>query len=254
MAQAADQGAGSPTDIWLVGGFGGVLVNDVPTNLVENSDFGFGDAMIPGIDGMPNVGTNANSFSVTTSDMSEGTTVDVSIEESPDGGNTWVRIYDLSRITEDGTYYTPVLPITWGTAFHYGGIAIKGGGDPYVNIGGNRIMHSGQVPFMRSFIDRSIDMETLDSVTPTYFVDRANTFSATLTLGDWTTPPVLTLEGSEDALNWYTLNGTFAGVANRTTNLNLTDVLPKFARVRVSTAGVSETGDDHFVTLKAIEN
>jgi len=247
---SASQQAGLSSTMWSAGGWGGFLVADIASAAIGTT--ATSAATSPG--SVANVGTNAHSFSViVTAASGTNPTMDVSIEESPDNGTNWVRIYDFPRIVGTGTYVSPILPAVWGSRYRYVR-TIGGTATPSFTMSLNRLQHSVSVPLLRSFVDRSIVLTTLNSVTPSWFVERADTFNLTVTIGTVATAPILQIEGSEDNGNWYAIGGALTAVASSTVMLNVSAAaLPKWVRVRASTAAVTLAAGP-IVTLKAIEN
>lgn len=249
VALGAVQSTGINTTQWSAAGWGGFLVNDIASAAITST--ATSAAITPG--STANIGTYAHSFSVIVTAATGTTpTLDVSIEESPDNGTNWVRIYDFPRITATGTYTTPIIPATWGTRYRY--VRTVGGTSPSFTMSLNRMQFSTTVPMIRQFFDRSIVLTTANSTTPSYYVDRAKVIQVMLTLLAATTPPVLTIEGSEDNVNWYALPGaTLTGVANSTEVVYIVNVAPKFVRARVSTIGATITAGWH-LNIKALED
>jgi hypothetical protein len=233
--------------MWNVGGYAGFLVPDVASGVLTGS--ANTGAIQPGSGIQNNIGVYANSFSVIVTAVS-GTspTLDIGIEESVDGGTNWVRIYDFQRITANGAYNSPMIRGTWGTRYRY--VQTVGGTTPSFTRAINRIMHTQPGEIHKQFFDRTINPNTLNSVTPTYFVDGCNFLQVVHSMGAiTTTPPVMQLIGSEDGVNWYAIGATFNTAANSTFAVVVKDMLPKFVRVQVTTAGAGATLN--YVSLKA---
>lgn len=245
---SVSQSSGSTANIWNAAGQAGTMVADVASAAITSSVTS--STITPGTLG--NVGVHAHSFSVVVTAVS-GTspTMDVWIEESPDNGTNWVRIYEFPRITANGTYVTPLLRAQWGTRYRY--VQNLAGTSPSFTRAINRTIFGG-VPGVlhKQFFDRSIVLTTLNSTTPTYNVDGCNFFQTFVNLGAATTPPVLQLQGSEDGTNWYAIGSTFTPTASTTTTTVNKDTMPKFARVIVATAGATVTPG--YISLKAQGN
>ena len=58
---------------------------------------------------------------------------------------------------------------------------------------------------LRSFIDRTILPNTLNSVTPVFLADGRSSFNLLVTLAGGGTPGAMQLEGSDDNVNWYSI-------------------------------------------------
>ncbi|PBC38483.1 hypothetical protein CJ179_38425 [Rhodococcus sp. ACS1] len=231
------QSSASSTVTWSAAGPGGFLVNDVASAAITST--ATTSATVPGLSS--NMGTYAHSFNVVVTAVSGTTpTLDVGVEESIDNGTNWVRIYDFPRITATGAYTSPMIRAQYGTRYRY--VQTVAGTTPSFTRAVNRCMFSSSGPLVREFFDRSISLTTLNSATPVYNMDGCTSLALMINLGAATTPPVLTLEGSEDGTNFYQLGGaTLTGVASSTALMYVKDVMPKFVRARVSTVGATVT-------------
>lgn len=177
-------------------------------------------------------------------------TLDVSIEVAEDITPTnWYRVYDFPRITATGVYRSPLLPYN-GSRVRY--VQTVGGGTPSFTRTLNRYQPSIQAPALTQFIDRTIVLTTLNSVTPTYFCDGCTIFNVNVTATTVTTPPVLALEGSDDGVKFYVITTEIQTVANTATTMSVSGFSPRFVRVRVVTAGVSATLDN--IVIKGVTN
>lgn len=241
----ATQSTGSSGTIWNAAGWGGYLVNDIPSAAVTSTTTS--GTITPGVLG--NVGTYAHEFNaVVTAVSGTSPTLDLAVEESVDNGTNWVRIYEFPRITANGTYTSPLIRATFGTRFRY--VRTVGGTSPSFTMSVNRIQFSSNAAFHRQFFDRSVVLTTLNSTTPVYTVDGATRFMMVVNVGAiTTTAPALQLEGSEDGTNFYLLGSPLTAVASSTVQATLVDVIPKFVRARVSTAGAGVTAG--YVSIKA---
>ena len=239
-------GATGSSNIWNAAGFGGFLVVDVtgPITLTSATS-----SITPSTSTSPNIGSYAHTFNVVCTAVS-GTSpiLDVGVEESVDNGTNWVRVYDFPRITTTGSWTSPPIRAQYGTRYRY--VQTVGGISPSFTRAINRIQFSNNQPLVRQFIDRSITLTTLNSVTPTYLVQGCERFMLALQLGAATTPPVIQLEGSEDwGTTWYSLGSPLTGVASSIVNITATG-MPTHVRARVTTAGATVTPG--FVMIKGI--
>jgi hypothetical protein len=183
--------------------------------------------------------------------------MDVAVEESYDGGTNWVRIYEFPRITAVGAWTSPLIRASFGTKYRY--VQTIAGTTPSFTRAINRVQFSSNAPLIRQFVDRSIVTTTLNSTTPItgafiggYNVDGCDLFQMTISMGAIvTTAPQFVIEGSEDGIAWYMISPTpLTSIASTNLIQVVPNVLPKFARIRVSTAGVGSTLG--YVGLKAI--
>ena len=242
----ASQTTGTSSTIWASAGWGGFLVNDVVSAALTGSSTT--SAVTPASVGT--IGTYAHVFHVAVTAVS-GTnpTMDIGIEESPDNGTNWFRVYDFPRITATGSYQSPLIRAAVGTRYRY--VRTIGGTSPSFTHAINRIQHSQPGEIHRQFFDRSIVMTTQFSTTPVYVVDGCNFFQVIVSLGATTTAPVLQLQGSEDGTNWYTIGANFTPTAAANVSFVFQDIMPRFCRVSVATAGASVTLNH--ISIKAVK-
>lgn len=219
-------------------GLGGVMVN--PTN-GSLTDIASG-AITSTVTSATLLNTHGNGFQISipvTAVTGTNSTLDVSVEESYDGGTNWVKLYDFQRITATGSYNSPMLRAQGG---HVRYVRTITGTTPSFTmslIRNIRPMITAEP--QKRLLDRSIVLTTLNSLTPTLFQGSANNVQLVLNLGSVTTAPVIQLEGSEDNINWYTIGTTLTGVANSTVQLTVNSISATYTRARVSTAGTAVT-------------
>lgn len=243
---AVVQSYGSASQIWNAAGYGGSLVNDIVSAALTSTTTS--GTITPGVVG--NIGTYSHTFNVVVTAVTGATpTLDVAIEESPDNGTNWIRVYEFPRITTNGSHVSPKLRATYGTRFRY--VRTVGGTTPSFTMALNRIMFSTPGELTRQWFDRTINVNTLNTVTPTFLTDGANFFQIVTNIGAVTTSaPVFAVQGSEDGTNWYGLGATISPTANSTTVTIIKDYVPKFVRVITTTAGVGATLG--YITVKAL--
>lgn len=174
-------------------------------------------------------------------------TLDIRVEESFDGGTNWVTLYDMQRITAIGSYNTPILRAT-GRHIRY--VQTVTGTSPSFT----RAVIRNTLPFIQAepqkrIMDRTINLTTVDSVTPTLFQGAANNVQLILSLGTAATPPALQIEGSEDGVNFYPIGSPLTGVPSKTVQVTLITVSCTYVRARVSTVGVTVVPG--YVSIKA---
>jgi hypothetical protein len=180
------------------------------------------------------------SFNVAVTAVSGTTpTLDVVVQESLDNVN-WYDIYHFERITATGFFVSPTIAIN-GQQIRY--VRNVSGTTPSFTMSLARQTRHVSPPSYRRIFDRTIAPNTLSSVTPTLQCGSANFLQITQSsAAGATVAPVFTLEGSEDNSNWYQVGTTaitITGTAS-TNSMNYTPpggILPKFARLRVTTAG-----------------
>lgn len=241
------QSTGTATTQWNAAGWGGYLVADVASAALTATTTTA--AIAPGV--VNNVGVYAHSFNVVVTAATGTTpTLDVGVEESIDNGTNWVRIYDFPRIRTTGSWTSPLIRAQFGTRYRY--VQTVTGTSPSFTRAINRVQFSSNGPLFRRYMDRSIVLTTLNSVTPTYIVEGAERFMLAISLGaGGTTFPVLQLEGSEDGgTTWFAIGAGLTGVASSVVRQTYSGEMPAMVRARVSTAGVGVTAD--YVLIKAI--
>lgn len=242
------QSTGVNTTQWSAAGWGGFLVIDVASAALTVTTTTA--AVIPGT--VATIGTYAHAFNVIVTAVSGTTpTLDVGVEESIDNGVNWVRIYDFERITATGAYTSPQIRAQYGTRYRY--VQTVTGTTPSFTRAVNRVMFSVLGQLIRRFLDRTIVLTTLSSVTPTYNVEGCDFLELVVAVGAvTTTAPVIQLEGSETgiAAEFYAIGTPVTAVASTAVRSVYSNELPKFVRARVSTAGVGVTAN--YVAIKAL--
>lgn len=165
-------------------------------------------------------------------------TLDVVVQESDDSGTNWYDIYHFPRITAVGQYRSPMIPAT-GNRIRY--VQTVAGSSPSFTRSINRIQSHLSAPIQKQFFDRVIALNTLNSNTLPYFTDGCSILNAVVNVGNVVvTAPNVVLEGSAEGLanTWYRLGSELQTANNTLSYITVTDALPRFARVRVSAAGV----------------
>lgn len=190
------------------------------------------------------VPTSGQSYQVNipvTSVTGSSPTLDVTIEESDDGGTNWFRVYDFPRITAAGMYRSPVIPLT-GNRIRY--VQTVTGSTPSFTRTINRLQSTVPALPIRQLVDRTIVLTTLNSTTPSLITaDCGNRVQLVVNVGAiTTTAPALQLEGSDDnGTTWYAVGTALTAVANSTVQLTVSNLNSQLVRARVSTAGVGVT-------------
>lgn len=168
-------------------------------------------------------------------------TLDVAVEESDDSGTNWERIYEFPRVTTNGTYRSPRIPLR-GNRIRY--VRTLTGTTPSFTMVLNRITHQMvDPPVVRQIVDRTVVLTTGNSVTPSLNTNGANNVQLVLNVGAiTTTAPQVQLEGSDDnGATWYVIGAPLVAVASSTVQLTVLNIQADRVRGRVSTAGVGVT-------------
>lgn len=187
----------------------------------------------------PTAGTSYSINIPVTAATGTNQTMDVGVEESDDSGTNWYRVYDFPRITTAGMYRSPQLRFR-GNRIRY--VQTIGGTSPSFTRTVNRMQASVPGEDLVSFVDRSIVLNTLNSTSPTYYIESKEDLNIVVRTTAQTTRAVIAVEFSDDSSNWY-VGGTI------TTKLGyvLTKMVVgqfKFMRLRVATAGTGITLDN----------
>ena len=168
-------------------------------------------------------------------------TLDVTIQESDDTATNWFNVYSFPRITATGIYRSPVIPLK-GNRIRY--VQTVAGTTPSFTRSLNRmVMNTMPITAISQLIDRTITLNSLNSVTPSLNVQGATNLQLVFSIGAATTPAQLQLEGSDDnGLTFYAIGTPLTAVASSTVQFTLaTNMNTQLVRARVSTAGVGIT-------------
>ena len=171
-------------------------------------------------------------------------TLDVQVQESDDTGTNWYAVYDFPRITATGNYRSPRLILS-GNRVRY--VQTVAGTTPSFTRALNRLQCStGDSDTFRQLIDRSINVNSLNSVTPTLQCAHGKAVQVVVNVGAITTTAAqFQLEGSDDYATatptWYAISTPLTCVASSTVASAVVAMSPQALRVRVSTAGSGVT-------------
>ena len=181
--------------------------------------------------------TQAASFGVYVTAISgSGAAMDVTIQETMNGTD-YYTIYQFERITATGQYYSPAIKLS-GSGIRY--VRTISGTTPSVTNSVIRVSRSGQAETIRRFINRTIDLNTLNSITGSFLCEGVEDFNLMVRCTAQTTPATVALEFSMDNTNWFTSTATvatIAGIAQVKTN----NEQWKFVRANVTSAGTGIT-------------
>lgn len=187
----------------------------------------------------PTAGALSHEFNIiVTAVTGTNPTLDVVVQESDDVGTNWYDVYHFPRITAIGQYRSPLIPLT-GNRIRY--VQTVTGTTPSFTRSINRLQSQTFLPLQRQFIDRTIAPNTLNSVTPTFFTEGTRAINIVVSMGATTISPTLAYEGSADGAAWYSVTPDTTPAANTNVTINVDNVLARFFRVRVSSAGTGAT-------------
>lgn len=176
-------------------------------------------------------------FSVNVTATSGTPTMDVVIQCSVNT-TTWTDLYHFERVTGTTTLITPMLDIPCAQIRY---VRTIGGGTPSVTMSLTRWSKQAKGDEHRAYFDRTIAPNTLNSATPSYWVEGSSYISAIVSSGAATTPATFQAEISADGTNWAAIGTATASAANTTTLIFGNFAVAKFARVRVTAAGTGQT-------------
>lgn len=199
----------------------------------------------------PGSGSLSHEFNVVVTAVggTGGPTMDVVVQESDDSGTNWYDIYHFPRITAVGQYRSPLIPLS-GNRIRY--VRTLAGTSPSFTNAVNRQQSQISSSIKRQFYNTSIAVNTINSVTPTYFIDGCNTINVIVSMGAvTTTAPVLVLEFSIDAAQWFQSGTDITTSANINQVQKELGILARFVRVRVKTAGSGATLN--YIAIKGSE-
>ena len=164
-------------------------------------------------------------------------TLDVVIQCSVNT-TTWHDIYHFERATASTTLIMPNLELPCAQIRY---VRTVGGSSPSFTMSLTRWSKNINGDEHRNFFDRTIVANTLNSATPSVWVEGTNAITAIVSSAAATTAASFQMEVSADGTNWATIGTAVASVANTTTMVFNGPVVTKFARVRVSAAGSGQT-------------
>lgn len=197
----------------------------------------------------PSTGPSYSVNVVVTAVSGTSPTYDLGVEESDDNGTNWFRVYDFPRITANGVYRSPSMPMR-GTRIRY--VQTLGGTTPSFTRAINRVQLQDDTDPFRQIIDRSVNVNTLNATTSVAIAQNCgNQVKVNVNLSSiGTTAPALQLEGSDDNLNWVAIGTPITGIVGATVANNSANDWA-FFRVRVSTAGVGAALGPNGVLIRA---
>jgi hypothetical protein len=164
-------------------------------------------------------------------------TLDVVIQCSVNT-TTWHDIYHFERATANTTLITPNIELPCAQIRY---VRTVGGTTPSFTMALTRWSKNINGDEHKNFFDRTIVANTLNSATPSVWVEGTDAITAIVSSAAATTAASFQMEVSADGTNWATIGTAVASVANTTTTVFNGPVVTKFARVRVSAAGSGQT-------------
>ena len=164
-------------------------------------------------------------------------TLDIQIQESNDTGTNWYSVYDFPRITTTGFYQSPLLTLT-GNRVRY--VQTVAGTTPSFTRSISRMQSSQPSRLhLTQLINRTIDLLTLNSVTPSLNCSNCNNIMVEVNIGTTTIAPAIQIQGSDDFGNsWYNIGTPLVAVASSVATLTVPNVNTALVRAIVTTAGI----------------
>lgn len=167
-------------------------------------------------------------------------TLDVVVQESDDTATNYYDVYHFPRITATGQYRSPLIPLT-GNRIRYVR-TIGGTGTPSFTNSVNRIQSHTSNPIQRQFFDRTVAPNTLNSTTPSFFTEGCADINVFVNMGAiTTTAPTFALQVSADNTNWVQVGADITTAASTTSVLQVSNILARFSRLLVKSAGSGAT-------------
>ena len=188
-----------------------------------------------------NAGAISNVYNIVVPNTPTGTnpTLDIVVQESDDSGTNWFDTYHFPRITSSGQYRSPIIPMV-GNRVRY--VQTLTGTSPSFARSVNRLQSHSTGPIHRQFFDRTINSNTLNSTTPSWFTEGTVDFNVVVSMGAiTTTAPIYAVEISPDNSNWFQIGANVNISANSNVMVSSTTTLGRFTRVRVVSAGSGAT-------------
>lgn len=166
----------------------------------------------------------------------------VEVQEYSDRSAAWETVYMFPLITATGRYVSPTLKRR-GTRVRYVQ-TIGGTSTPTFT----RSISLGAAPandkpgFLTQLIDRAITVNTISSTTSALLTKGAKSVQLVIRMGTiTTTAPQLTIQGTLDGTNWYTIGSALTSVASSTVMTTVNNINADKIRAIVSTAGSGAT-------------
>ncbi len=162
-------------------------------------------------------------------------TLDIVIQcQVTTGATEWFDIYHFERATAVGFLQSPNLNIPCQNIRYVRTVA---GTTPSFTMSLVRMSRQTTRTNTRAFFNRTIDLNTLNSVTSSYVIQSCDAITIGVSVGAATTPAQLQVEVSPDGSNWFAFGTPVTATASTNTLILNDPIETKFVRVRVSTAG-----------------
>ena len=250
LVNAKPQSYNTPQPVQIQGGMLGTVTTVTTVASVTSANFAAPSSAIDAASGAitstqtsaaitPTIGVSYRAVVPVTAVSGTSPTLDVSVEESGDGGATWSKVYDFPRITAVGVYQSPILK-SGSSRLRY--VQTIGGTTPSFTRSITRTQLNCEAPPTVQLISRTIVPNTLSSTTGALYTDNIFQFAISCRVTAQTTPATIALEFSDDGTNWWTSGTTLATVVG-ISSAKLANEMWKFVRATVTAAGTGITLD-----------
>jgi hypothetical protein len=161
------------------------------------------------------------------------------INESWDSGVTFQTVYQFPTYASTiATYRTPMMRFT-GNRIQY--VCTIAGTTPSYTFSISRVGSNTSASLARAFYDTTLTPNTASSFSGTFFTEGCNAGSLTYDETASAAQPTLTVQVSEDAVNWEASPITLTPTAIGASFASGSFTFPRFARIFVTTAGTGVT-------------
>ena len=174
-------------------------------------------------------------------------TFDADIQGSRDNVN-WNHVYSFQRITAIGNFRSPPIEAEYT---HFRVVQTIGGTTPSFTRAVNVLNSQVRAVRLVKLIDRSINPNTLNSVSPTIDVEKCKQITLSANCSAVTTGATIAIQVSEDGIDWMTTGNTLGTIVGISQVNPITSNGFKYARAIVTAAGTGNTLK--YLTLKGIE-
>ena len=197
--------------------------------------------------------TQSAAFGVLVAWISGSGSIDVFIQESVDNGGIWLDTYQFNRITlsATGSSREVVPPIKMqGTLIRYRYV-VTGTVSFAVTL---QRQHRGTSSiFTRRLLDRAVSSTATGRSANSLYSEGCDELVMTVSMNAGGSDPSYQLEGSEDAVNWFTIGSALSCPVGTTVSQSYpSQALPEFLAVNCTVAGAASSLN--YVCLRARGN
>jgi hypothetical protein len=187
------------------------------------------------------VNAQSASFALVVTVTSGSGTLDVVLQEALDGNPTptkWENIYSFERLTTATRIYSPAIRLA-GSNIRLTYVVT---GTVQYAVTLIRTTRQAGAPTVRRLIDTVLNPNNTTTPSQSLWVDGCEALDMVVSMNAGGTAPVIQLNGSEDAVNFYNIGATVTATVGATTSLGIADgSLPKYIRAETTVAGVGSS-------------